>query len=239
MKQLILTGILTCSYLTLSAQTLTINEYGNATDISGTTYTHQLTQAEWNLHIVDFQVNNLSGSAQNWMITRYIVDQPVGWGNYFCWGVTGGIGECYDPSTDTYYESNPVSIPAGQSGLLSTYVTAPEGGCSHLRYYVSTDGINFVDSVDMEVCFNLGINDLTGLELTVGPNPAQSVVNIQSSNIGGGTLQVTDAMGRIVRTEEVQLPYALDVNGLDNGTYFLRLALDQTTVVQEKIVVRH
>ena len=239
MKKLILTGTLSFYSMFLSAQILTINEFGNATDISGTTYTHELADVVYNEHIVDFQVNNLTGSAQNWMITRFIINQPVGWGNYFCWGVTGGIGECYDPSTDTYYESNGVGIPVGQSGLLSTYVTATTGGCSHLRYYVSTDGVNFIDSVDQEVCFNLGTHDLTDLEFSIGPNPANNEIRIESSNISSGKLQIVDALGRVVKITDAILPMSLDVHSLNNGTYFLRIALDESRVVQQKLVIRH
>jgi hypothetical protein len=239
MKQMILTGILTCFYMTVSAQSLTINEYGNSTDISGTVFEVNLGASIWNEHLVDFMVNNLTGSGQNWMITRYIVSQPAGWGNYFCWGAAGAQGQCYDPSTDTYYESDLETIPAGSSGVLSTYFSTDGGGCSHIRYYVSTDGVNFIDSVDMQVCFNLGVNELNGLQLSVGPNPAQTSVLVQSENLAGGTLQVVDALGRMVRTEEVILPYNLDVSSLENGTYFLQIAVDETQLAQQKLIVRH
>lgn len=239
MKRLILTGILSCFYFTLSAQILTVTTSGNATDISGTTYSHEVANPTNLEHIVDFLVNNVSGATQRWVITRRIVSQPPTWNNNFCWGLAGGSGSCYDTTSNIYDHSDMLQMSNGQTGVLSTYVTAQEGGCSLLRYYISEDSVNYIDSVDLEVCFNVGLDDLTQAEFTVGPNPAQSAVLIQSSNVGGGILQVVDATGRLIRAEEVELPYTLDVSNLENGAYFLRISLDQSRSVQQKLIIRH
>jgi len=239
MKQFILAGILSFSCLSLSAQVLTINEYGNTTDISGTTYMATLTTTTNDLHIVDFIVNNESGSGQPWLVTRKILSQPAGWSNFFCWGLAGQIGNCYDSSPDPIFDGGMVMVPDGASAVLSTYVTSPGAGCTEYRYYISTDSVNYIDSVDLQVCNYLGLEDLQTIEFTIAPNPAQSTIAITSSDFSAGSLQIIDQTGRIIRAEEVLLPCTMSVDALDNGTYFLRLSVDDDRILQQKLVVRH
>ncbi|OFZ66420.1 MAG: hypothetical protein A3D92_24430 [Bacteroidetes bacterium RIFCSPHIGHO2_02_FULL_44_7] len=239
MKQLILAGILSFAYHPLSAQVLTINEYGNTNDISGTTYMATLTTTTNDLHIVDFIVNNESGSGQAWLVTRKILSQPAGWSNFFCWGLEGQLGSCYDSSPDIIFDGGMVMIPDGASAVLSTYVTSPGAGCSEYRYYISSDSVNYIDSVDMQVCNYLGLEDLQTIEFTVAPNPAQSTIAIASSDFGAGSLDIIDQTGRIIRTEEIILPYTMSVDALDNGTYFLRISIGDDRILQQKLVVRH
>lgn len=239
MKQIIYSAVLSLLCLYSTAQVLTINEYGSTADISGTTHTVTLTSAVNSEHIVDFIVNNESALARPWLVTRKILSQPQGWSNYFCWGLEGQFGSCYDTSSLILYHGGKVTIPAGTAAVLSTYITSPGAGCSEYRYYISTDSVNYIDSVDMQVCNFLGLEDLQAIDFAVAPNPAQSSVVISSSDFGAGSLQIIDQTGRIIRDEEVVLPHNLSVEALENGTYFLRLAIDEDRILQQKLVVRH
>lgn len=239
MKQFILTGILSALSLSLSAQTLTINEYGNTIDISGTTHMVTLTTTTNALHIVDFVVNNESGSSQPWLVTRKILSQPAGWSNFFCWGLAGQIGNCYEATPDIIFDGGMAVVANGASAILSTYVTSPGAGCAEYRYYISTDSVNYIDSVDMQVCNVLDLEDLQTIDFTMAPNPAQSTVAINSSDFSTGSLQIIDQTGRVIRAEEIVMPYMLSVDALENGTYFLRISIDEDRILQQKLVVRH
>lgn len=239
MRKFLLTGILSCYYLMLSAQTLTIFEYGSATDISGTTHFATLTSAVTDEHIVDFLVNNDSGSDQYWVITRRILNQPAGWSNFYCWGQYGQIGNCYDANPNEYHNSNKVFLPADNAGLLSSYVTSPGAGCASYRYYISVDSVSYIDSVDLQVCNTLGLNDLKSTEAMVAPNPANTSFVVSGPDGTAGVLEILDAAGNAVRKERILLPGTIDASTLVNGTYHLRIVLDDTRVIRQQLVVYH
>ncbi len=239
MKQLIITGILSCFYISVSAQVISINEYGQTTDISGTAYIVSLTSPVNDQHMVDFVVNNESNVEQPWVVTRRVLSQPAGWDNYFCWGLLGMIGNCYDKVPDIWQHSMNVNVPVSGSGILSTYVSSPGAGCAEYRYYISTDSVNYVDSVDLRVCNSLGIENKSTERLTIAPNPAQSMVTFSGEEIGQGVLYLEDASGRLVYSSHVNLPSTMDVNALDNGMYFVRMELEGDRVLKHKLIIRH
>lgn len=69
-------------------------------------------------------------------------------------------------------------------------------------------------------------------EVSVFPNPANSVVNVKvvsKETINNATLDVMDISGRLVRSENVSIAtgnnnFSFDVNAIANGLYFVRVA---------------
>ena len=94
------------------SQNITINLSGTSNNISGQTHLYDLASSVNNYHLVDFLYNNESQTGQPWIITRRIVNEPAGWSNYFCWGVNGLVGNCYQAVSDEYFDSGLITVPS-------------------------------------------------------------------------------------------------------------------------------
>ena len=219
---------------------LSIEEYGTPGDISGTTVTHSTAVALNYEHIFDFEVKNLSGSTQDWRVTRYNVNNPVGWNSQFCWGVLGGIGSCLPASASDYQTSDAVTILADSSGLLSVYITCPNSGTGTYRYYLSTDGINFIDSIDVMVTYALGIEDKPSVSVSIAPNPASDYIVVNTSGINNASVKIVDVLGNLVLDEKMlDSKTNINVAKFRNGVYFVMVEGEGTKAITRKVIVRH
>ena len=83
---------------------------------------------------------------------------------------------------------------------------------------------------------NTGISNVTAAEFSVYPNPATTVLNINSNqHIAGFNLQVYDVVGRLVISQVLtDSNNAVNVALLANGTYIYRIADKQNEVVTQR-----
>ncbi len=219
---------------------ITITLDGSSTDLSGQSHSHQLTTAVSDEHIVDFIVHNGTGSSQNWMVTRRHINNPAGWENYLCWGLNGAIGNCYTYNANDTWSSNAEGILADSSGRLSTYVTCSTAGTATYRYYVSTDGQTFLDSVDLIVTSVLGIDEKPTLSVNVAPNPASEYISISANGVGEATVRIVDVLGNVVMDEKTfSGKKTIDVTRFRNGVYFVMIDAEGVKAVTRKVIVRH
>ena len=225
MKKTLL-SLLAASALALSSygQGLVIYLDGGSTDVSGQEQSvADITFDAFNEHLVDFIVNNDQGSAQDWVITREILNETSGWSNTFCWGINGAAGNCYPASADILWTSPSLSIPSGGAGKLSTYVNAPTAGTATYRYHVSTDGSNYIDFVDVTVTSVLGVDEKPSITASVAPNPATSYVTIKANGVNTASVTLVDVLGNVVRKETMSGSKTINVSEFKNGIYFLRI----------------
>lgn len=241
MKKILLSIVAVTALMTSSfAQGVTINLDGATTDISGTTeVAAEITGDVMNHHLLDFIVNNETGSAQSWVITRSTLNEPAGWSNYLCWGPTPGIGNCYPANAATVWSCAAENIPMDGAGKLQTYVTAPTGGSATYRYYVSTDGVTFLDSVDVEVNSVLSVDEKPALTVSVAPNPATSYVTVSANGVNSASVTLVDVLGNVVMKETMSGSKTINVSDYKNGIYFLRIESDGLKAITRKIIVRH
>jgi hypothetical protein len=239
MKKILL-SILSLAVISVASAQVPITLDGSSTDISGTTYDHELTNAVNDLHVVDFIVHNDTGSDQPWMITRVNMPNPAGWQEYICWGVDGDpFGQCYAHDPNPIWSSSSVTIPADSAARLTTYITAPSGGTGIYRYYVSTDGVNFLDSIDLRITYAAGLDENSTLSINVSPNPATDYINV-SVNSNDARLKVADLLGNIVYTEDnIGTTMNLNVKEYRNGVYFIVIDADGVMPVTRKVIVKH
>lgn len=241
MKKTLL-SLLAASTLALSSygQGLVIYLDGGATDVSGQEQTiSDITFDAFNEHLEDFIINNNDASAQDWVITREILNETSGWSNTFCWGVNGAAGNCYPASTDISWTSPSQTIPAGGAGKLSTYVNAPTSGTATYRYHISTDGATFLDFVDVTVTSVLGVDNKPSISVNVSPNPATSYVNVKADGVNSASVTLVDVLGNIVLNETMTGSKTINVSEFKNGIYFLRIEAEGVEAITRKIIVRH
>ncbi len=218
------------------AQNITINEYGETINVSGQII--DVTANEADTTYILF--NNLSQSNQPWIITRRILTQPVGWENYLCWGLNGGIGICYPVSLVEYSNSNSETIPASNSGKLSAYVTPNQAGVAWYRYYISTDGATYLDSVDLRVTSTLSIAEVApSLNVSIAPNPSSEFITVTAEGVNKATVRIIDVLGNLILTNEITESKMFDVSEYRNGIYFIIVESNGAKTVNRKVIIHH
>ena len=216
-------------------------------DFSGETA--EFTPISQNEIVVDLHIENHTGSSADWIASRRRINEIATWEDYLCWGhetdQTGGL--CIDGgSMDMPLYSMPgqtaVTIGDGEAGVLAAHIDPDHNapGCVTYRYYVGTGFSPFLDSVDIEVCFSLGVDDQPLVEVNVAPNPANDFVKINASGAEGSTITVVDVLGNSVRTETMDASTkVINTSDLTNGVYFIRIVGEGIETTSQKIVVRH
>jgi hypothetical protein len=187
----------------------------------------------------DFEVKNISGSTKTWKITRYRINGIATWSDYMCWDLCFTAGAM---STNPWTSSTTRTIDDQSNSVLNTYVTPDENnpGTVTYRYYVSEDGINYVDSVDLEVTFALNVAAITPeVSISVGPNPASDYIMIKANGSEGGSIRIVDVLGNVVLSEPFANSKKINVANFRNGIYFVVVQPDNGKAINKKIVVRH
>ena len=204
--------------------------------VNGTTVEFVQNSGSINVHMFDFYIVNNTGSTQDWMITRKTISEPTSWSNYLCWG-----GLCYPPHIENVWNSNVGTVVSGESKVLNTYVSSPNVGNCHYRYYVSNDGLNFIDSVDVIVDAVLGVESIVNdpLEVSVYPNPTKGVLKIKMNNIKNAELTIYDVSGKVVLNKTIiQNMSVLDISFLKEGSYFYTIKdLNSNYMKREVLIV--
>lgn len=106
-------------------------------------------------------------------------------------------------------------------------------------------GGNFTSQASHNFCItSVGIAEadlLAGFNLF--PNPATNQVFLIIPDLGAGlyTIELTDLTGRILSTKQrgfAENNYALNISGLTNGMYLVRLSYGNSTAVKQLVIVR-
>ena len=202
--------------------------------VNGTVLHFEGDELPLSAHMYDFYVINNTGSAQDFIITRRLVSEPTGFLNYICWDI------CYNPSTLVLWSSSSSNIGNGQSHFFSTYVISTIQGNAHYRYYVSTDGVNFIDSVDVTVStLHVGIPDRIQTEFKVFPNPAKSSITISSNTNSSNQLKIFDSLGKLVLSKTLNNKLSkIDISQLKPGYYFYTIIDSENgKVISNKLII--
>lgn len=116
-----------------------------------------------------------------------------------------------------------------------TFTNLPTGSHTAGVQSVYTSGTSAIKTIDF-LMSNVGVDEITN-SFTVYPNPANDIVNINSSTIMDGYL-LLDLSGRVVSAcNTAELNYQINVTGLENGIYFLQV-LTNKGVVTHKVLVK-
>ncbi|MBQ8702964.1 MAG: fibronectin type III domain-containing protein [Bacteroidales bacterium] len=80
-----------------------------------------------------------------------------------------------------------------------------------------------------------GIDDVTGSNVTLYPNPASAAVTIRGIE-GESTVTVVDLNGREVYRANANNSLTIDLAGFAKGAYFVRITGERTTVIRKLVV---
>jgi hypothetical protein len=136
----------------------------------------------------------------------------------------------YDLGSLTWYDSEFI--------LLDT-LTLNLGGVSQGGYtLIATDVMGCSDTLVVTIIVD-GINTPEPLVFGVYPNPSNGRVNLVStSHLSNASVSVYDIQGRMVFSQNDLSNTALDLQGLNNGTYQL-VVRTGTSVGTTRIVIQH
>ena len=214
------------------------------TNVAGTTIS---IDPEGDAYIVsDLRIENHTGTSKNWVITRTRINEKPTWTDYLCWGHETDPfgGTCYAASTmnsTTWEAPNAVQVADGEAGDLQSDIHPDPAvdGCATYRYYVHEAGQPFEDSVDIEVCFSLGIEEAPQLTIGVAPNPASEVVTVNATGVEGASIKMVDVLGNIVIKEKMGASKTINVGEFRNGIYFIIVEAEGVKPVSRKVIIRH
>jgi hypothetical protein len=187
-----------------------------------------------NINLPHMYFTNTTGNTENWMITRRIIAQPDGWFNYLCWGEL-----CYGLSEDTYWNSSTSSINDTETEELTIYVGAPDVGNAHYRYYVSSDGINYIDSVDVivNVTSTTGVNESIENNVSIFPNPVKNNISINGLQNDEFQLSIYTSSGSQVYQKRLSENNNINISNLKNGQYVFILKSNKNAI-QKQIIIQ-
>ena len=233
----------------LNAQnTISIEIPGTNTDISG--QTHEVALTTTDPVEVSFDLINNTGSTHQWRITRDKISVPTTWSDFLCWGhCTDQFGgTCYaanvsDPWTTPATPSVLFDVNNGECGKLKVTINPDDWtttGQARYRYYISDNGTNFSDSVDLVLSYTAALKPVKEeISINIGPNPASDYVQINMSGVESATLKIIDALGTTISKEGINSKKKINVSELRNGVYFLVIDIPGSKTITRKVIIRH
>ena len=228
--------------------TISIEIPGTNTDISGQTHEVELTNSE--SIDVSFDIINNTGATHQWRITRDKISVPTTWSDFLCWGhCTDQFGgTCYaanvsDPWTTPATQSVLFDVNNGECGKLKVTINPDDWtttGQARYRYYISDNGTNFSDSVDLVLSYTAAVKPVKEeISVNIGPNPASDYVQINMSGVESATLKIIDALGTTISKEGINSKKKINVSELRNGVYFLVIDIPGSKTITRKVIIRH
>ena len=221
---------------------------GTLTDISG--QTHEVALTTTDPIEVSFDIFNNTGVNHQWRITRDKISVSTTWSDFLCWG------HCTDQFGGTCYAANvsdPWTTPATQSvlfdvnnsecGKLKVTINPDDWtttGQARYRYYVSDNGTNFSDSVDLVLSYTAALKPVKEeISVNIGPNPAADYVQITMNGVESANLKIMDALGTTISKEAIFSSKKINVSDLRNGVYFVVIDIPESKTITRKVIIRH
>ena len=229
----------------LIAQT-TINLQDSEENISGGAY--EFTASSADAVDVPFEIKNTGGGDVAWRITRLKVDVPASWSDFICWGhATDQFGgTCFSASQ---MNANPWTTPQGTSfsvapdeyGKLKVTISPTEGatGLGHYRYYVSNDGANYIDSVDIKFDYSLSVEEVEPISVSIVPNPASDYIQVNLEGVATAQMKMVDVLGSEVLNQTVSTASTFDISNFRNGVYIMSFSAPASKSIVRKVIVKH
>lgn len=234
--------LIACSLSALSFAQVEVYEYGQSTDISGTTLT-RIVDVPGSVHTL-FAVKNTSGDTVEMNITRLRIDVPASWGDALSWMNEDWIGGGYSGNQmPTNPWTTPFAVPLDtmETGNLVSTVSVETPGTGTYRYYMNVGG-TVADSVDVKIIYStLAVQQPEIVKgMTAYPNPASDVLTVVSTGLEEYRIRVTDVLGKVVYDEPAtSAKKAIDVSGLKNGVYLVTVLEKGSAVKTRRVVVKH
>lgn len=140
---------------------------------------------------------------------------------------TGGTGEySYD-----WQPADNLDDPTAQNPVF----TATEAGDVTFNVNVTSGGEVVTASLTITVIDNVDVEEIAGEKVSVYPNPATSIVNINGlSDFANLEVKVVNLQGQVVMTVVNSLE--INVKDIESGIYFINIDCDGTQIIKRIVV---
>jgi hypothetical protein len=191
---------------------------------------------------------NLTQTALNWTISRRRIGVDASWNDFMIFGESnnlfGGIAiDALSMDIDLWLGTALTEQPVGISGSLylvpHIFPNSSTGGCGRYRYYLGTAADPFQDSVDIQVCYNVGIDDLNQSEVTISPNPASDHFKISSESALELNYSFSNSLGQVIDSGVFINNHLVETSEFDNGIYFVKVTNGTVGLKTERIIINH
>jgi hypothetical protein len=82
-----------------------------------------------------------------------------------------------------------------------------------------------------------GFSDLTIDNVSIYPNPTNGFITINSEESSSGfDYNIYDIMGKLIKNSNAEYGEQINISGLDNGDYFIKIINTDGEVVSKKII---
>ena len=245
MKKALLLIILFISINLISFSQISISVTGSQADISGNglnPYILNVDPSNDQLNllgyvVLDLELQNNTGSAKSWRITREKLSVANDWNDQLCIP-----GSCYLPSGDIWPTpaNNPIVLNNTEKASLNLHFTpGSSAGNATYRYHIG-DGTTYEDYVDIRIVYVLGLKSIKQTNtLTIGPNPASDQIFVSSTSNEPMSIKIIDVLGNNVYSETLSGNKKIDVSDFKNGIYFVTLESSDTRISNRKLIIRH
>lgn len=244
MKKLYFTILLILPSI-LIAQTA-INLQDSEDNISGGVYEYATSSAD--AFDIPFEIKNMSSSDASWRITRFKVDVPASWSDLMCWGHSTDQfgGTCFGASqmnTNSWTNPQGTSFTVGpdEYGKLKATISPTEGatGLGHYRYYVSNDGSNYIDSVDVKFDYSLSVHEVEPMSVSIVPNPASDFIQVNLEGVTIAQMKMVDVLGSEVLNQPIMKTSIFNISNFRNGVYIMSFNAPGLKSIVRKVIVKH
>jgi len=242
--------LLLFGFFSLSSVAQTVITYqGQTENLSGGSF--QMAAPTHEAFDVPFVITNNTGELQRWRVTRNRISVPTGWSDGLCWG------HITDPFGGTCYSSgqmpgNPWTTPAGaganfdlldgEQALMKATID-PENwtsGIAHYRYYISSNGTSYIDSVDLVIDFTASLAPVKEpISVSITPNPASDYLMIALNGVENVNVKMVDALGSTIFKEQLNGSKKINTSDMRSGVYFLVFDMPNNKAITRKVVIRH
>lgn len=153
---------------------------------------------------------------------------------------------CVDASGEIYTIPSDITIePGANSQFKPQIVPDDQEACVINKYEVITPfGVVLEEITVKFTAGSASCNLSTENNLAVNtfeffPNPAKESIKVSFDAQSKASIQVVDALGKIVVNKNVLSGSEIAVNHLNNGVYFVQLISDYGVVERKKLIIKH
>lgn len=221
------------------SQSIDVFVGSTTTEISGSTHNvNSTTGQQFELILI---LRNSTGTDQNWDLERTLPLPLQHWSDdNMSWTVLSNplSGDSYliDQSSP-WVTYNHLVVPPNDSVYLALRYDPIADGCDLFNYYILDNDVR-VDSFSVNLCTTVGLDEITSDNISVYPNPANSVLNVSFQNKTPNELTIFDLLGNKIATFEASESMTISTGEILNGSYFLSWEIEEMNYNQ-KFQVQH
>ena len=246
MKRILLSIVASLGIFSLATAQVEVYINGGTTNYEGGVY--NVTSEEGVLVAPILYFKNVSGASETWDVTRTRINEIASWHDYLCWGHENDIfgGSCYTAAnmpTNPWTSPSSFAVNNNESGKVTVDILADHSnpGTVTYRYSVGPVGGQPSGFVDVVVtASNAGLDESPNFEISIAPNPATDIIQIEASGSNDASYTIVDVLGNIIKKETLtNSKETIDVRKFKNGIYFIKIENAGSKTITRKIIVRH